>query len=335
MVDFFIVFSTFIHYKYSNYSLSKINRMDVHEFSEKSVLLTDVSPFVFGTKLLGDDSIPFDDRVEMAQAAADTGIWFHTSRLYGNAYEVLNKAFDIDRSKVPNMIVKLGGESVNGFKADIKKNFESLGVSSFDVGQLCLDGDLAIDFSNGGKFYNELYKIKKAKTVKKFILEIFPWNSQIALKAFKGGYTKGLIDGVIFYFNPLQRFVSNQLWELITDQYEPIIALRTVAGGSIDRLVSSSDLESKLYLKKRARQILPIFENSGVESWTEFCVRFAHSFTHVRATVGSTSKAENFQQFLLASENVEPLANEIVDQIVKLQYRWSDEEDMSALPWSI
>jgi len=309
--------------------------MDVHDFSEKSVLLTDVSPFVFGTTRLGDQNIPFDDRVEMAKAAVDTGIWFHTSRWYGNALDVLNKAFDIDRSKVPSMIVKLGGETIDEFKADIKNNFEPMDVNSIDVGQLCLGGNLAIDFANGGDCYAELEKIKKNRTVKRFVLEVFPWTSHIALKALKGGYTKGLVDGVIFYLNPLQRFVSNELWELITEQYEPIIALRTVAGGPVDRLSNEPGFAWKPYLQKRASQILPIFEKSGVENWTEFCMRFAHSFTQVRATVGATSKAENFEQFLLASESIEPLPDDIIEEIVQWHFRWSAEEDMKAEPWSM
>ncbi|MBN2262723.1 MAG: hypothetical protein JW735_07420 [Prolixibacteraceae bacterium] len=309
--------------------------MDVHDFSEKSVLLTDVSPFVFGTTRLGDERIPFDDRVEMAKAAVDTGVWFHTSRWYGNALDVLNKAFDIDRSKVPNMIVKLGGETIDEFKTDIKNNFEPMGVNTIDVGQLCLGGSLAIDFANGGDCYYELEKIKKNKIVKRFVLEVFPWTSHIALKALKGGYTKGLVDGVIFYLNPLQRFASNELWELLNEQYEPIIALRTVAGGPVDRLSNEPDFAWKPYLQKRASQILPIFEKSGIESWTEFCMRFAHSFTQVRATVGATSNAENFEQFLLASENIEPLPDEIINEIVQWHFRWSTEEDMKAEPWSM
>ena len=31
-------------------------------------------------------------------------------------------------------------------------------------------------------------------------------------------------------------------------------------------------------------EVVPLFERSGIESWTEFCVRFAHSFPLVRAT---------------------------------------------------
>ncbi|HNZ71383.1 MAG TPA: hypothetical protein PKJ43_02110, partial [Prolixibacteraceae bacterium] len=91
----------------------------------------------------------------------------------------------------------------------------------------------------------------------------------------------------------------------------------------------------KEYLQKRAAEVAPVFERSGIKSWTEFCVRFAHSFSQVRATVGSTSNAENLNEFLLAAESIEPLPYDIVHDIVKLQYRWSDEMDIHAEPWSM
>jgi hypothetical protein len=91
----------------------------------------------------------------------------------------------------------------------------------------------------------------------------------------------------------------------------------------------------KSYLQERAAEVVPIFERSGIESWTTFCVRFAHSFPLVRATVGATSKLENLQEFLAASQNIEPLPAEIIDEIVKLHYRWSDELDMKAEHWSM
>ena len=33
------------------------------------------------------------------------------------------------------------------------------------------------------------------------------------LKALRGGYPQGIVDGYIFYLNPLQRFASNELWD--------------------------------------------------------------------------------------------------------------------------
>jgi hypothetical protein len=309
--------------------------MDQQRFSETSVLLTDITPYVYGTTRLGDEKIPFNERVEMAKAAIDTGAWFHTSHWYGDALNVLRKAFEIDRNKIPKLIIKLGGETIGQFREDIRKNIETLGIEKIELGQLCLGGELAQEFANGGNCYAEFKKIKAEGLVKRFVLEVFPWTSDIACKAIKAGYTNEIVDGYIFYLNPLQRFASNELWDLLTERCEPVIAMRTVAGGPVYQLRDTPGFAWKEYLQKRAAEVVPIVERSGIENWTEFCVRFAHSFSHVRATVGSTSNAENLNEFLIASEEIEPLPYDIVDAIVKLQYRWSDETDMKAEPWSM
>lgn len=304
-------------------------------FSEKSVLLTDISPYVYGTTRLGDHKIPFNERVEIAKAAIDTGVWFHTSHQYGDALDVLKAACDIDRSKTPNFIIKLGGDTISAFKADINRILETLQIKSIELGQLCIGGELAKEYANGGECFEQFQQIKKEGLVNRFVMEVFPWTSDVAYQGLFNDYTKGIVDGHIFYLNPLQRFASNQLWDLLVEKSEPIIAMRTVAGGPVHQLRDIPGFAWKEYLQKRAFEIAPIFERSGIESWTEFCVRFAHSFSQVRATVGSTSKAENLQEFLMASESIESLPYDIVDQIVKLQMRWSDELDMHAAPWSM
>jgi len=315
--------------------IEKKGDMNQQCFSEKSVLLTDITPYVYGTTRLGDEKIPFEERVEMAKAALDTGVWFHTSHWYGDALQVLRKAFDIDRNKIPNLIVKLGGETIEELKADIRKNIDPLGIEQIELGQLCIGGKLAEDFANGGNCFKEFQKIREEGLVNRFVMEVFPWTSEAPLKALKGGYPEGIVDGYIFYLNPLQRFASNELWDMLSERSEPIIAMRTVAGGPVHKLRDVPGFAWKEYLQKRAAEVAPVFERSGIKSWTEFCVRFAHSFSQVRATVGSTSNAENLNEFLLAAESIEPLPYDIVHDIVKLQYRWSDEMDIHAEPWSM
>jgi len=301
----------------------------------KSTLLADLPPYIYGTTRLGDDQIPFDDRVRMALVAMDAGIWFHTSHTYGNALEVLRAAFDQARAKVPKLIIKIGWSSIAELRDVIRQNLEPLGVDSIELGQLCLGGELANDFARGGNCYKEFSRLKQEGLVRRFVFEVFPWTSDAPLKALRGGYPEGIVDGYIFYLNPLQRFASNELWDLLKKRNEPIIALRTIGGGNVHRLRDVPGAAWKEYLQKRAVEVAPIFERSGVKSWTEFCVRFAHSFPQVRATVGATSRPENFKEFLAARNNHQPLPGDIVNDIVKLQYRWSDETDIHAEPWSM
>ena len=302
---------------------------------DKSTLLTDLSPYIYGTTRLGDDKIPFDERVRIARAAMDAGVWFHTSHTYGNALEVLRTAFDQDRTRVPKMIVKIGWNNIAELRDVIHQNIDPLGLEGLELGQLCLSGELAGQFANGGACYEAFEAIKKEGLVRRFVVEVFPWTSFTSLQALRGGYPEGIVDGYIFYLNPLQRFASNELWDLLLKRKEPIIAMRTVSGGNVHRLRDVPGAAWKEYLQQRAVEVAPIFERSGIASWTEFCVRFAHGFPLVRATVGATSRIENLNEFLAAAEDIQPLPADIQEAIVALQRRWSDEVDMKAEVWSM
>lgn len=302
----------------------------------KSTLLSDLTSYIYGTTRLGDDRISFGERVKMARKAMESGVWFHTSNQYNDAEQVLRVAFDEDRTRVPKLIVKIGGDSIAELRNDIRKNLEPLGLENMEIGQLCLGtGALAYDFAHGGECYNEFIKIQREGLVNRFVLEVFPWTSGTALAALNGGYTKGIVDGVIYYLNPLQRFVSNELWELLNKLNEPQIALRTVAGGPVHRLRDVPGAAWKEYLQHRAVEVAPIFERSGVDNWTDFCVRFAFSFENIKATVGSTCHTENLTEFIHATNDIHPLPADIVDEIMRLQTRWSEETDMKAELWSM
>jgi aryl-alcohol dehydrogenase-like predicted oxidoreductase len=309
--------------------------MHQNQSSEKSQLLTDLSPYIYGTTRLGDQNIPFDDRVRLARAAMAGVSWFHTSHTYGNALQVLRAAFDQDRSRVPRLIVKIGWENVDQLRDVIHENIDPLGLDGLELGQLCLSGSFAENYATGGDCYDLFARMKQEGLVRRFVLEVFPWSSDTALRAIRGGYPEGIIDGYIMYLNPLQRFASNELWDVLVERKEPLIAMRTVAGGNIHSLQDVPGYAWKPYIQERAAQIAPIFERSGVQSWTEFCVRFAHSFPLVRATVGATSRVKNLQEFLAAAEHIEPLPADIVDEIAQLHYRWSDEFDRKAEIWTM
>lgn len=309
--------------------------MSQDQSSNKSRLLADLPPYIYGTTRLGDANIPFEDRVRLARAAMDGVSWFHTSHTYGNALQVLRAAFDQDRPRVPSLIVKIGWEDVGQLRDVIHENIDPLGLDGLELGQLCLSGSFAEDFATGGDCYELFARLKQEGLVRRFVLEVFPWSSDTALRAIRGGYPEGIVDGYILYLNPLQRFASNKLWEVLVERREPLIAMRTVAGGNIHNLRDVPGYAWKPYLQQRAAEVAPIFEHSGIPGWTEFCVRFAHSFPQVRATVGATGRMENLQEFLSATQDIRPLPADIIEQITRLQSRWSDELDMNAEIWSL
>lgn len=297
--------------------------------------LKHLSPYIYGTTRLGDAKIPVAERVKMTRAAMDTGVWFHTSEQYDDALQVLGAAFNEDRAHVPKLIFKVGGENIAEVRTIIHRQIKPLGVDHMDIAQLCVGGDLAEQLRTGGPCYDELRRLRDEGLVRQFVLEVFPWTSVMPLEALKAGYTAGLIDACIFYLNPLQRFAANPLWDFIVERNVPVIGMRTVCGAPVHRLRDVPGAAWCDYLQKRAVEVAPIYERSGVTNWTEFCVRFSFGFSQVRATVGSTARVENLREFTTAVKNITPLPADIQADLVKLQRRWSDETDIHAKPWTM
>ena len=293
--------------------------------------LPGLSRYTYGTTRLGDGSIPFDARVQIARAAIEAGVALHTSHTYGDALQVLRAAFDQDRAHIPPLIVKIGWDSVAQVREVIGQNLEPLGLDHLAVGQLCLGGALAEQFRTGGPACEDLRGLKAEGLVGRFVLEVWPWTSDVPVDALRGGYADGLIDGYIFYLNPLQRFASDELWDLIRERGETIVAMRTVAGGSVYHIRENGPE----YLRARAAEVAPLFERSGCATWTEFCARFIFGFPQVVTTVGATARAENLQEFLDAVQAVTPLPTDIQMEVEALQRRWAEEHDRHAVPWSM
>jgi hypothetical protein len=291
--------------------------------------------FIYGTTRLGHPPLSFDERVRVARAAMAKAAWFHTSHQYDDALQVLGRAFAQDPAHRPKLIFKLGGDDIAEMRALLRRQIDAVGADHMDIAQLCLGGAMAEQFRTGGACYGEFRRLRDEGLVRQFVVEVFPWTSAAPLDALRGGWTRGLVDGCIFYLNPLQRFAANPLWDFIQEHDVPVLAMRTVCGAPVHRLRDVPGAAWKDYLQRRAVEIAPIFERSGVASWTEFCVRFAFGFPQVRATVGSTARPEHLDELVRAAQDPRPLPQDIQREIAELQRRWSDETDVKAEPWSM
>lgn len=293
--------------------------------------LPELTRYTYGTTRLGDGSLPFESRVAIARAAIDAGVSLHTSHSYGDALQVLRAALDQDRAHVPPMIFKIGWDSVEQVRDVIRQNLGPLGLDHMAVGQLCLGGGLADALRTGGSALDGLRGLKAEGLVGRFVLEVWPWNSDVALAGLRGGHADGLLDGYIFYLNPLQRFASDALWEELRERGATVVAMRTTCGGSIHSLRESGPE----YLRGRASQMLPLFERAGGATWPEFCARFVSGFPHVVSTVGATSRPEHLQELMAAVSSASPLPPDLHAEIEALQRRWYEEHDRHAAPWSM
>lgn len=308
----------------------------MHSQSAKE-LFSKLSRFVYGTTRLGHADVSSERRLAIAREAMESGVWFHTSRQYDDALETLGTAFAEDGAKVPPLIVKMGNNSIEEVRDAIRQNLEPLGVDAIDVGQLCLGGEYAESFAAGGKALDELGALKEEGLVKHFVYEVFPWTSEIPYQALESGNAGKLVDAFIFYLNPLQRFAANPLWDLIREKDFPVIGMRAVCGAPVHALRDVPGAAWVPYLQERAVEVAPIFERSGIASWTEFCIRFSFSYSQVKATVGSTSRSENLQEYLKygLADTIEPLPADLLNEFELLQRRWSDEVDVKAEPWTM
>lgn len=296
--------------------------------------LTDLPRYIYGTTRLGGDDVGRDQQRAMARAVLDAGLWIHTSRQYGHALELLGEVF-AERNHTPPVIVKLGGTDAATVRATIADNVGPLGIEHVSIGQLSPVDGLDTGLVSGSEVLDALHRIKDDGQVGRYVLEIFPWTSAAPLAALRAGHLEGLIDGYIFYLNPLQRFAANDLWDELLDRGKSIIAMRTVCGAPVHALRDVPGAAWRPYLQQRAVQVAPLFERSGVESWPEFCVRFVNSIPQVVATVGSASRQGHLDELIKHTRRTDPLPKDIVEEIFALQRAWSDDVDLHAEPWTM
>lgn len=297
--------------------------------------LSDLPPFVYGTTRLGHADVPRPQQLAMAQTVLASGLWMHTSRQYDHALEVLGEAFAENPDAIPPLIVKLGGGSADDVRATLAENTGPLGIGSVAIGQLNPVGRLGHDLVEGGPALDAFRRIRDEGLVGRFVLEIFPWTSSAPLEALRAGHLDGLVDGVITYLNPLQRFASNALWDELRARGTSIISMRTVCGAPVQMLRDVPGAAWKPYLQERAVEVAPVFERSQIASWAEFCFRFVRSFEQVVSTVGSTSRSEHLDELVEQSQGADGLDPDVLAELEVLQRRWSDEVDVHAEPWTM
>ena len=140
-------------------------------------------PISMGRQDLAMTKSPSSSAVRLAGAAMEGVSWFHTSHTYGNALQVLRAAFDQDQARVPSLIVKIGWENVSQLRDVIHENIDPLGPDGLELGQLCLSGSFAENYATGGDCYELFARLKQEGLVRRFVLEVFPWSSNTALRA--------------------------------------------------------------------------------------------------------------------------------------------------------
>ncbi len=285
--------------------------------------LPEFSRYTFGTMSLGRIEDRLDDDVATARAAMDADVWFHTSQEYagGRCFQVLRHAFDEDRAAVPPLIFKIRCNSARHLRFDVDDALRRLDVDRVDVAQLCKSNhekrEIVDDFLEEGPMYQACRELLEAGKVGHFVFEIFASFSGDALRAVE----HGMFPGVIFYYNPVERQVSDALFDRLEQARTPILALRTMGGGVVDAdratRKQQKDPDASDVALRQALQ--PLYERSGAPSWLDFSMRFLLSQPTVKTTIGGTSSRPHLREYLDAAERFEPLPADLVEQIKQVQ----------------
>jgi aryl-alcohol dehydrogenase-like predicted oxidoreductase len=281
--------------------------------------LPELPPYTFGTMSLGQGQYDLAADVKVARAAMDAGIWFHTSTDYQDTYRVLRHAFDEDRAHVPQLIVKMDAKVPEMTRSVIETTLAKLKVERVDIAQMCWNEipDIAEVHRAQGPRWQAFHELKQQGKVGSFVLEIWPnaGSCQNGVQAL----LNDLVDGYIFYYNLIERFVDNALFDLIEQRRAKILALRTLGGGGT---VAAAGVTPSPEQRKR-QELEPLFARSGCKDWLEFSVRFVLSDANVVTAISGTRRLEHLRALLDATRVRKPLDPVLVREMKLLQRKWS------------
>lgn len=271
--------------------------------------LPDLSPYTFGSASTNDPNNP--QHIKVIRRAMESGVWFHSAEMYGKTYETLRKAFDEAPTQKPPVIIKVHGRNADELRRQSEQALSTLGLDHIQIAQIC-ERPLAQDMRPGSPVYEMMKTLQQEGKVGSFVLEFFrPSNADDTQIV-----EQNLFDGYIFYYNIVDREVSNLLWDKLLEKNAKILALRTLGGGP-DTMGYTGERTDELQFKMRAR-IEEIFRQSGCVDKLDFRLRFSASHSQVVTTIGGTSKPEKLEQLLTLTHGLPPLPPETLEQIAAM-----------------
>ncbi len=265
---------------------------------------------IFGTGRLKD---PEDaDHLAVAREAAAAGLWFHTAEEYGKGavFATLKNAFGDRPAARPRLIAKVGGKSADLLRRTVDSTLRGLGIERLDIAQVC-GGPEAETARPGGELYDTMKLLREQGKVDAYLLDIFHNGSTKAIP----GVREQLYDGVIFYWNVVNREVDNDLYDLIQSTGTPIVSRRGLGGGP-EAFVGPPSPE-------QARALLDdLYAQSGCSDRMTFRMRFALNLPGCLGTIAATQSPKHLQRLLCDAELAEALPVEIHNAIHAAQRNW-------------
>ncbi|MDK3157216.1 aldo/keto reductase [Kamptonema cortianum] len=270
-----------------------------------------LSRFTFGTANCNDPDNP--QHIGVIRQAMEAGVWFHTARMYGRTFEALRKAFDESPAQKPPLIVKVHGEDANQLRGWTEEALAALGVDQIAIAQICGRPRFDDDLQPGCALHEMMCLLKEEGKVGSYILECFRPSSADQIRI----VGSSLFAGYIFYYNVVDREVSNLLWDKLLEKKAKIFALRTLGGGP-DAMGYAGERSEEFQNRMRMR-VEEIFSESGCADKQDFRLRFAISHSHVVTSIGGTSNPEHLERLLmLDSSEIKSLPDHTLMQIAQM-----------------
>ncbi len=261
---------------------------------------------------LGKNPADVDGDLRVVRRAMEARVWFHASPTYNNGftYMVLRRAFDEDRTRVPQMVIKVRDASVSLMRFEVEDSCRRLGLEALDVAQLVsMDpepGNLVDQLrAGGGALVDELAALRERGLIRKAVIFLQRNNSEAAVEAILGSE---LVDGAILYWNACQRECTDAAWSTIREREIPTLALRTLGGGPNDPAS-----------QRKADHLSRLIETAGCQNATEFNLRLAASEPRILTTIGGTASMAHLEDFLDCAASAEPLPEPVLQEARKLQ----------------
>ena len=286
-----------------------------------------LSSLTFGAMSLNGAPENFSSQLKVARAAMDSGVSFHASQEYagGGTFMVLRHAFAEERSKVPQMILKIRCDDARYLRFDVEDALRRLDIERVDIAQLCRAKHdrrpVVDDFLAQGEMWQACQDLVQEGKVGEFVLEIFASFSPDAIRAVEAE----LFPACIFYFSPGERQTSNELFDLLQKRQTPVLSLRTMWGGyfnqeRIDALRAREPHHASLAKYEALRGI---YDRSGCASWAEFSLAFLRTMPQVVTSIAGTSNISHLQGLLEADQRARPLAADLAEEIHSLHREWN------------
>lgn len=287
--------------------------------------LPEMTPYTFGTMSVGSDVTAVEAHASVVREAMASGVWFHTATRYacGADYNLLGRTFRSASEPVPRCICKIRCDNAEILRIDVEHAIGLFGLRRVDIAQLCRTSrdrkdEVVSDFLHEGPMWEACRDLKEQGLLGNLVLEMFYGCSEDGLVA----VANDLFDGYAFYFNAINREISNALFDALVEKQCPIISIRS--GGFLDgswlertRQERPDHRDLQMY-----EELVPPKEQSGCADWLEFSMRFLFSLEQVATTIGGTRRSEHLRRHLAIAEAHKPLPQDIVDSVLGIQREW-------------